>query len=157
MTTAGSNFISGITTTIFDTYDVLNKQYVDANLTGGVSLPTQTGNSGKFLVSTDGVSTSWEELSGTAEFGSPVPPPAAVGFPKPKNANLFYFELYGAGGGGGAGQNLDESTFTWYLRTTTTSGSSADKYSIVKDENNILTAALGFPAYVVYSNVRWCS
>jgi hypothetical protein len=65
MTTAGSNFISGITTTVFATSAVFNKDYVDANVQ---PLPSQTGNSGKFLTTTDGTNLSWDYVSNSHEF-----------------------------------------------------------------------------------------
>ncbi len=91
MTTLGSSFISGITTTSFDSTDVVNKDYVD----NYVAVPSQTGNAGKFLTTTDGTSTSWEYVSNYEEFTTP----GEQTFNVPSYSNLLYIEAVGAGGG----------------------------------------------------------
>ena len=96
MTTLGSSFISGITTTIFESTDVVNKQYVD-NYVG--VLPSQTGNSGKFLTTTDGTNSSWGYVSNYEQFTTT----GTQTFIVPSYANLFFIEAVGAGGGGSAG------------------------------------------------------
>jgi len=111
MTTAGSNFISGITTTVFASTDVVNKDYVDANVK---PLPPQTGNSGKFLTTTDGTNLSWDYISNYQEFTSP----GISTFTVPSYSNLLYIEAVGAGGGGSAGQSNALAGVTWTLRTT---------------------------------------
>lgn len=93
MATVNSNSISGITTDSFTSDAVVNKNYVD-NI-----YPSQTGNSGKFLITTDGVSVSWTKVSNYQEF-------TTVGvqtFSVPSYASMFYIEAVGAGGGGSAG------------------------------------------------------
>lgn len=114
MTTAGPNYISGITTATNST-DVVNKEYVDNKF--GSSLPSQTGNSGKFLVTTDGTSTSWDYVSNYQEYTSV----GTYTFTVPAQANLLYVESTGGGGGGSTGATgptLAKSGFTWTLRTT---------------------------------------
>jgi hypothetical protein len=96
MATLGSNFISGITTTIFESTDVVNKQYVDDYV--GV-IPPQTGNAGKFLTTINGTNSSWGYVSNYEEFTST----GAQTFTVPSYANLFLIEAVGAGGGGSAG------------------------------------------------------
>jgi len=91
MTTAGSNFISGITTTVFASTDVINKDYADAN---AQPLPSQTGNAGEFLITTDGTSVSWDYVSNYQEFTTT----GAQTFNVPSYANLLYIEAVGAGG-----------------------------------------------------------
>ena len=103
MTTAGSNFISGITTTVFATTDVVNKTYVDANVQ---PLPSQTGNAGEFLITTDGTSLSWDYVSNYQEFTTP----GISTFTVPSYANVLFIEATGAGGGGGGGN----PSFAWY-------------------------------------------
>ena len=97
MTTAGPNYISGITTATFENTDVVNKSYVDG-LSG--SLPSQTGNAGEFLTTTDGVSVSWDYVSNYQEFSTTGSPQT---FTVPSQANILYVEAVGAGGGGSTG------------------------------------------------------
>ena len=96
MTTAGPNYISGITTSINPT-DVVNKEYVDNKF--GSGLPSQTGNDGKFLTTTDGTSTSWDYVSNYQEYTSV----GTYTFTVPTQANLLYIEATGGGGGGSTG------------------------------------------------------
>jgi hypothetical protein len=118
MTTAGSNFISGITTTVFAFTDVVNKDYVDANVVAQ-SLPSQTGNAGKFLTTTDGTNISWDYVSNYEEFTTT----GAQTFIVPSYANLLYIEAVGAGGGGSAGTSGGSSSVggesasytSWYI------------------------------------------
>ena len=111
MATLGSNFISGITTTIFESTDVVNKQYVDDYV--GV-IPPQTGNAGKFLTTINGTNSSWGYVSNYEEFTST----GAQTFTVPSYANLLYIEAVGAGGGGNAGQTKEQAAVTWTLRTS---------------------------------------
>jgi hypothetical protein len=117
MTTAHSNKISGITTNTFELSEVVNKQYVDQV----VPLPDVSGNSGKFLYSTDGISQSWDYISNTQEFSS-------VGeqtFTFYSGSNILFIEIMGGGGGGGAGASNGTSghgggsaSYTsWYIPT----------------------------------------
>jgi hypothetical protein len=116
MTTAGSNFISGITTTVFDSTDVVNKTYVDVVTQ---PLPSQTGNAGKFLTTTDGTNLSWDYVSNYQEFTTT----GEQTFTVPSYANLLYVEAVGAGGGGSAGQSnafsgqggASGSYTSWYI------------------------------------------
>ena len=92
MTTANSNFISGITTTSFNSTDVVNKDYVDNYVS---SLPPQTGNDGKFLTTTDGTNLSWDYVSNYQEFTTT----GSQTFTVPSYSNLLHIEAVGAGGG----------------------------------------------------------
>ena len=123
MTTATSNSIIGISTNSFGIDHAVNKQYVDST----VVLPTLSGNSGKFLYSTDGVSQSWQELSNTVEYTAP----GEYSFSVLDNANLFFIEVVGVGAGGGAGTINGNSgagggagSYTsWYVPTSIISSS----------------------------------
>ena len=115
MTTAGPNYISGITTSTFENTDVVNKSYVD-NLCD-YSLPSQTGNGGKFLTTTDGISVSWDYVSNYQEFTTP----GSQTFTVPSQANLLYIEAVGGGGGGSTGttgSTFAKNGLTWSLRTS---------------------------------------
>jgi hypothetical protein len=127
MTTAGSNFISGIST-FTQTTDVVNKDYVD-NYPSSSSLPSQTGNEGKFLTTTDGTSTSWDYVSNYQEFTTT----GEQTFTVPSYANLLYIEAVGAGGGGGAGQTTEQAGATWTLRT----GGVGANYNYTSFTNNL--------------------
>ncbi len=105
MTTVTSNSITGITTVIAGT-DVANKDYVDNKSIGSVVVPSQTGNAGEFLTTTDGVSISWDYVSNYQEFTTP----GISTFTVPSYANVLFIEATGAGGGGGGGNPV----FTWY-------------------------------------------
>jgi len=111
MTTLGSSFISGITTTSFNSTDIVNKDYVDNYPS---PLPSQTGNAGKFLTTTDGTSTSWDYVSNFQEFTTT----GAQTFNVPSYSNLLHIEAVGAGGGGSAGQTTAQAAVTWTLRTS---------------------------------------
>jgi len=111
MSTLNSNSISGITTTSFDSTDIVNKDYVDNYPS---PLPSQTGNEGKFLTTTDGTSTSWDYVSNYEEFTTP----GINTFNVPSYSNLLHIEAVGAGGGGNAGQTTAQAGVTWTLRTS---------------------------------------
>lgn len=95
MTTATGNSIIGISTSSFNSTEVINKEYVDRVVT----LPPLEGNSGTFLYSTDGVSLSWQPLSTSFEYRNA----GQYTFSVPLNANIFFIEAVGAGGGGESG------------------------------------------------------
>lgn len=97
MTTVTSNSITGITT-LTATTDVANKQYVDDK--GGIaSPPSQTGNAGKFLLTTDGTNLSWDYVSNYQEFAST----GIQTFTVPSYSNILLIEAVGAGAGGDPG------------------------------------------------------
>jgi hypothetical protein len=98
MTTANSNSITGITTLTAST-DVANKEYVDSKSGGSSSTPSQTGNAGEFLTTTDGVTLSWDYVSNYEEFTTT----GAQTFTVPSYSNVLLIEAVGAGGGGSAG------------------------------------------------------
>jgi hypothetical protein len=104
MTTVTSNSITGITTVIAGT-DVANKDYVDNKSIGSVVVPSQTGNAGEFLTTTDGVSISWDYVSNYQEFITP----GISTFTVPSYANVLFIEATGAGGGGDAGTTAGSS------------------------------------------------
>lgn len=117
MATLGSHFISGITTTIFEPTDVVNKKYVNDYL--GV-IPEQSGNAGKFLTTTDGTTSSWGYVSNYEEFITT----GEQTFTVPSYANILYIEAVGAGGGGSTGQRQEQvsgqggssgSYTSWYI------------------------------------------
>ena len=131
MTTAGSNFISGITTSVFSSTDVVNKDYVDNYI---FEPPSQTGNDGKFLTTTDGTNISWDYVSNYEEFTST----GEQSFTVPSYANLLYIEAVGAGGGGSAGQTLAQEGIAWTLRT---SGFATNTILALTYGNNLYVAA----------------
>jgi hypothetical protein len=98
MTVANSNSITGITTITAST-DVANKEYVDSKSGGSSSTPSQTGNAGEFLTTTDGVTLSWDYVSNYEEFTTT----GAQTFTVPSYSNVLLIEAVGAGGGGSAG------------------------------------------------------
>jgi hypothetical protein len=115
MTTATNNSITGISTSTFQTTDVVNKQYIDTVF----ALPSKTGNSGKFLTSTNGVTESWDYVANYREFTST----GSQTFVVPTQANILFIEAIGAGGGGsasdgatvsGAGGGAGSYT-SWYI------------------------------------------
>lgn len=108
MTQVTNNSITGISSVISNT-DVANKSYVDSTI-GGV--PSQIGNSGKFLTTTDGTTASWDYVSNYQEFTSPTPQTFTV----PNQANLLYIEAIGAGAGGNAGITTASLGLSWYYR-----------------------------------------
>ena len=65
MASLHSNCISGITTTTFSKSHAVNKKYVDDNIP---TLPSTEEGGGKFLVTTDGVSITWSDISNVEEF-----------------------------------------------------------------------------------------
>jgi hypothetical protein len=130
MATLGSGFISGITTTIFQPTDVVNKQYVDDYI--GV-IPQQTGNAGKFLTTIDGATSSWGYVSNYEEFTTT----GEQTFTIPSYANLLYIEAVGAGGGGSVGQSNALAGVTWTLRTS----GKASTFNALTFGNNTYIAA----------------
>ncbi len=133
MTTAGSNFISGIST-FTETTDIVNKQYVDTKLS-----PSQAGNAGKFLITTDGTSISWDYVSNYQEFTTTE----SQTFTVPNHANILYIESVGAGGGGGAGQSNAQAGVTWTLRT----GGVGANYNFTSFTNNLFFGFGGLNAF----------
>ena len=145
MTTLGSSFISGITTTIFDSTDIVNKDYVD----NYVAVPSQTGNAGKFLTTTDGTSTSWDYVSNYEEFTTT----GINTFNVPSYSNLLYIEAVGAGGGGNAGQTTAQAAVTWTLRTSGYGNSAVHAFTYA---NNIYGAAgIGGRFFVSTDTIIW--
>jgi hypothetical protein len=130
MATLGSGFISGITTTIFQPTDVVNKKYVDDYI--GV-IPQQTGNAGKFLTTIDGATSSWGYVSNYEEFTTT----GEQTFTIPSYANLLYIEAVGAGGGGSVGQSNALAGVTWTLRTS----GKASTFNALTFGNNTYIAA----------------
>jgi hypothetical protein len=148
MTTAGSNFISGITTTVFASTDVVNKDYVDNY--GGGGFPSQTGNAGKFLTTTDGTSTSWDFVSNYQEFTAT----GAQTFTVPSYSNLLFIEAVGAGGGGSAGQTTEQAGVTWTLRT----GGVGANYNFTSFTNNLFFGFGGLNAFRSSTDgINWVS
>ena len=95
MASLNSNSVSGITTDIFLPSQGVNKKYVDDNIP---VLPAVETGGGKFLVTTDGVSITWSDISNVEEF-------AKVGISTyyiPEMASAVHIE---AVGGGQAGNN----------------------------------------------------
>ncbi len=102
MASLNSNSISGITTDIFGNSHAINKKYADDNIP---ILPDPTAGGGKFLVTTDGVSITWSDISNVEEFGK-------VGISTyyiPEVASSIRVEGVGAGA---AGNNAD-ATYTF--------------------------------------------
>lgn len=117
MTTAHSNKITGITTDSFTNTEIVNKKYVDQV----VPLPSLSGNGGKYLYSTDGITQTWDYISNTQEF-------TTIGqqsFTVPSRSNVLFIEIMGGGGGGGAGSangtsgagGGSGSYSSWYIPT----------------------------------------
>ena len=95
MASLNSNSVSGITTDIFSPSQGVNKKYIDDNIP---TLPSTEKGGGKFLVTTDGVSITWSDISNVEEF-------AKVGISTyyiPEMASAVHIE---AVGGGQAGNN----------------------------------------------------
>ena len=95
MASLNSNSVSGITTDIFSPSQGVNKKYIDDNIP---TLPSTEKGGGKFLVTTDGVSITWSDISNVEEF-------AKVGISTyyiPEIASAVHIE---AVGGGQAGNN----------------------------------------------------
>ena len=67
MASLNSNSVSGITTDIFSPSQGVNKKYIDDNTP---TLPSTEKGGGKFLVTTDGVSITWFDISNVEEFKS---------------------------------------------------------------------------------------
>jgi hypothetical protein len=106
MASLHSNCISGITTTIFSQSHAVNKKYVDDNIP---VLPDTKEGGGKFLVTTDGVSITWSDISNVEEFEK-------VGISTyyiPEIASSVHIEAVGAGAAGNNSHNqsmTDDST-----------------------------------------------
>ena len=150
MTAITGNSITGITTAI-DPTDVVNKQYVDDKF--GSSLPTQTGNVGKFLTTTDGTTTSWDYVSNYQEFTTT----GAQTFTVPSQANLLYIEATGAGGGGSTGttgSTFAKNGLNWALRTSGFGSSSIT--NITSNGSNYVASGASYLAYST-DNITWVS
>ena len=108
MASLHSNCISGITTTTFSKSHAVNKKYVDDNIP---TLPSTEEGGGKFLVTTDGVSITWSDISNVEEFEK-------VGISTyyiPEIASSVHIEAVGAGAAGNNPHNqsmADDSTAT---------------------------------------------
>ena len=106
MASLHSNCISGITTTTFSKSHAVNKKYVDDNIP---TLPSTEEGGGKFLVTTDGVSITWSDISNVEEFEK-------VGISTyyiPEIASSVHIEAVGAGAAGNNPHNqsmADDST-----------------------------------------------
>jgi hypothetical protein len=106
MASLHSNCISGITTTTFSKSHAVNKKYVDDNIP---TLPNTKEGGGKFLVTTDGVSITWSDISNVEEFEK-------VGISTyyiPEMASSVHIEAVGAGAAGNNTHNqsmADDST-----------------------------------------------
>ena len=87
MASLNSNSISGITTSIFSSSHAVNKKYIDDNIP---SLPSTEKGGGKFLVTTDGVTITWSDISNVEEFSK-------VGISTyyiPETASAVHIEVY---------------------------------------------------------------
>ena len=148
MATMNSNSISGITTTVFEKSDVVNKQYTDDNIP---AIESVSGNADKFLITTDGVSLTWEYLSGTEEYTT-----AGIHtFYVPSQANLLYIEATGAGGGGSAGFDDSREPIEWSSRTT---GSFGDHLAAAYGNGFYILAKTTTAEIVVSTNtIVWVS
>ena len=111
MASLHSNCISGITTTTFSRSHAVNKKYVDDNIP---TLPSTEEGGGKFLVTTDGVSITWSDISNVEEFEK-------VGISTyyiPEIASSVHIEAVGAGAAGNNVHNQSmaddsKSTLLW--------------------------------------------
>ena len=102
MASLNSNSISGITTDIFGNNHAVNKKYADDTIP---ILPDPTVGGGKFLVTTDGVSITWSDISNVEEFGK-------VGISTyyiPEMVSSIRVEGVGAGAAG----NNGDATYTF--------------------------------------------
>ena len=95
MASLNSNSVSGITTDIFSPSQGVNKKYIDDNIP---TLPSTEKGGGKFLVTTDGVSITWSDISNVEEF----PKVGISTYYIPEIASAVHIE---AVGGGQAGNN----------------------------------------------------
>ena len=95
MASLNSNSVSGITTDIFSSSQGVNKKYIDDNIP---TLPPTEKGGGKFLVTTDGVSITWSDISNVEEF----PKVGISTYYIPEIASAVHIE---AVGGGQAGNN----------------------------------------------------
>ena len=110
MASLNSNSITGITTTVFDQNTAVNKTYVDNNIP---TVPSAEGQEGKVLVSVDGSTLVWREISSSFEYTTA----GTHTFDVPDISTLFYVEAMSGGeGGAGAADGTLEPT-TWSRRT----------------------------------------
>ena len=144
----GPNYISGITTTVFGKSDVVNKQYTDDNIP---AIESVSGNADKFLITTDGVSLTWEYLSGTEEYTT-----AGIHtFYVPSHANLLYIEATGAGGGGSAGFDNSREPIEWSSRNI---GSSGDNFAAAYGDGFYILSPTSSAATLVSTDtIVWVS
>jgi len=110
MATLNSDSISGITTTIFENDDAVTKGYVDTNLP---SPPSAVGQDGKILVSTDGTTLVWREISSSFEYTTS----GTYTFDVPDISTMFYIEAMSGGDGGSGGIDGTIEPETWNRRT----------------------------------------
>lgn len=92
MATLDSNKITGVSS-FFGVDSAASKQYVEG--ASDRTIPSTTGNDGKFLTTTDGTTLSWDYPKGSQEFSSP----GTYTYSIPTNANNIYVEVIGGGGG----------------------------------------------------------
>ena len=110
MASLNSDSITGITTTIFDHNTAVNKTYVDNNIP---TVPSAEGQEDKVLVSVDGSTLVWREISSSFEYTTA----GTHTFNVPDISTLFYVEAMSGGeGGAGASDGTIEPT-TWSRRT----------------------------------------
>lgn len=114
MTVIGTNFISGITTTTFSSTDVVSRDHLNT------VRPIHEGNSGKFLLTTDGTTITWEYLtvSQNTIYDNHDNFVGVQTFSVPSHAKLLFFEAVGAGSGGDAGQSSAYFGHRWIARTS---------------------------------------
>lgn len=110
MASLNSNSITGITTTVFDLNTAVNKTYIDNNIP---TVPSAEGQEGKVLVSVDGSTLVWREISSSVEYTTA----GTYTFDVPDISTLFYVEAMSGGeGGAGASDGSIEPT-VWSRRT----------------------------------------
>ena len=150
MTAITNTSITGITTAI-DPSDVVSKQYIDDKF--GASIPSQTGNAGEFLITSDGVNTSWDYVSNYQDFTTT----GAQTFVVPTQANLLYIEAIGAGGGGSSGvtgPTYAKNGFNWTLRTSGFGSTSVA--NIATSGSNYVASGASYLASST-DNITWIS
>ena len=96
MATLGSNYISGITTSVNNT-DIVYKQYVNDRTAG---IATNTDADAQKILKSDGSTTSWDFLSERLEFETAGTTNNTV----PSQVNKILISASGGGGGGGTGE-----------------------------------------------------
>jgi len=110
MASLNSNSITGITTTVFNDNTAVNKTYVDNNIP---TVPSAEGQKDKVLVSVDGSTLVWREISSSFEYTTA----GTHTFNVPDISTLFYVEAMSGGeGGAGAMDGTTEPT-VWSRRT----------------------------------------